>query len=196
MTVQTRVKRVANGEPAELSARLAEGETGTTPVQGRTVQLALGTGATKQPCNRTTGAQGSAHCTIASIDQPLNAEATVPVSAEFAGDAYYCGSRDSATARLEYYTGQAVGLTGSVRLPLISLNVGPTPDTGPVRTASASKTGTPCAASAGTFLVSLDALCPEVSTSLAPGTATATAEIQKVQPGRPTGPRSTTCGRE
>lgn len=183
--IYTGVKRVANGEPAELSGRLTEGETGTTPVKGRTVQLALGTGATKQSCNATTDEQGSAHCAIASVDQPLNAEATVPVTAEFGGDAYYYGSRDSATARLEYYTGQAVGLTGSVRLPLISLNVGPTPDTGPVRTASASKTGTPCAASAGTLLVSADALCPEVSTSLAPGTVTAKAEIQKVHVGLP-----------
>ncbi|MET7617887.1 Ig-like domain-containing protein [Streptomyces sp. NPDC005408] len=181
----TGVKRVANGEPAVLSADLTEGEVGTTAIQGRTVQLALGEGSAKQSCTAATDERGTARCTIASVDQPLNAEATVPVTADFAGDAYYLGSRDAAQARLEYYTGQATGLTGSVNLPLVSLSLAPTPDTGPVRTARASRTDTPCAVSAGTLLVSAAGLCPEVTTSLAPGTSRATSKIEKVHVGLP-----------
>ncbi|MFJ4776477.1 choice-of-anchor P family protein [Streptomyces sp. NPDC088762] len=181
----TGVKRVANAEPGLLSADLTEGETGVTPVQGRTVQLALGEGTARQSCTAATDERGTARCTIASVDQPLNAEATVPVTADFAGDAYYLGSRDAAEARLEHYTGQATGLSGSVRLPLVSLSIAPTPDTGPVRTAKASRTDTPCAASAGTLLVSAGTLCPEVTTSLAPGTSRATSEIEKVRIGLP-----------
>ncbi|MEV0637008.1 Ig-like domain-containing protein [Streptomyces sp. NPDC050619] len=181
----TGTKRIANGQPAQLSSVLTEGATGTTPIAGRSVQLALGDGPAKQACTATTDSQGVASCTIPSADQPLNADATVPVTADFAGDRYYLPSGDKAQARLEYYTGQATGLSASVNLPLVALSVGPSPDTGFVRTASATRTDTPCTASAGVLLVEADSLCPQVTTRLAPGTVEATVRVADVHVGLP-----------
>ncbi len=181
----TGVQRVANGEPAALSGVLTEGETGKQPIAGRAVTLALGTGDDRQACSATTDAHGSARCTIGSVDQPLNAAATVPVSAGFAGDAYYLPSHASAEARLEYYTGQATGLTAAVHLPLVTLALGPTPDTGLVRTASATRTQTPCTASAGVLLLHAEAVCPQVTTRLKPGTAESQVRISDVRIGLP-----------
>jgi hypothetical protein len=181
----TGTKRVANAQPAQLSGILTEGETGNTPIAGRSVQLGLGEGGDKQTCMATTDTHGAASCAIPAVKQPLNADATVPVTADFGGDAYYLPSADKAVARLEYYTGQARGLSASVNLPLASLSVGPSPDTGFVRTASATRTDTPCTASAGALLVNADALCPQVTTRLAPGTAQATTQVAHVHVGLP-----------
>lgn len=181
----TGTKRVANGQPAQLSGVLTEGEIGNQPIAGRPVALALGTGNDRQVCTATTDAHGAAACTIASVDQPLTEDATVPVTAGFTGDRFYLPSGDSARVRLEYYTGRATGLTAAVNLPLASLSVGPTPDTGQVRSARASATDTPCTASAGVVLVHADALCPQVSTHLNPGTAQSTVRVADLRVGLP-----------
>jgi hypothetical protein len=181
----TGAKRIANGEPVQLSGVLTEGEAGSRPIADRRVALALGTGTSRQMCTATTDVHGVAACTIPSADQPLTDDATVPVSADFAGDRFYLTSGDSARARLEYYTGQATGLTAAVNLPLVSLSVGPTPDTGPVRTARESRTDTSCTASAGVVLVHADALCPQVTTHLRPGTAQSTVRVADVNIGLP-----------
>lgn len=178
-------KRVANGRPAHLSAILREGESGTTAVAGRSVALALGEGAARQTCTATTDAHGTASCSVPTVSQPLNADATVPVRARFAGDRYYLASQDSARVRLEYYTGRATGITADVRLPLVSLAVGPSPDTGKIRTASASQTRTSCTAEAGSLLVQTEAFCPQVATRLNPGTAQATVRIEDARIGLP-----------
>ncbi len=77
---------IANGHPVTFSATLLEDGT-TPPVPfGQTVTFTLGAGGTAQTCNGTTVANGSATCTIPSVNQPLGPN-TVRVS--FAGDAYY-----------------------------------------------------------------------------------------------------------
>ncbi|MEY9844277.1 putative repeat protein (TIGR01451 family) [Streptacidiphilus sp. BW17] len=174
---------VANGVPATLSGVLKED--GATAIAGRSVQIALGTGTTQQICTGTTGADGTASCTIASVDQPLNDTATVPVAVTFAGDGYYLPSIASATVRLEYYTGRAYGLSANVDLTLAQLTIPPTPDTGPIRTAQASSTNVPCTATVSTLLISADALCVNNTTKLAPGTSTTTSTVQDATIGIP-----------
>lgn len=176
-------KHVANGVPATLSGVLKED--GAAAIAGRTVQIALGTGSTQQTCSGTTGADGTVSCTIPVVNQPLNDAATVPVAVTFAGDAYYLPSSASATVRLEYYTGRSYGLSANVDLLLAQLTVPPTPDTGQIRTAQASSTTTPCTATLHTTLISADALCADVTTTLAPGTSTATATVQDATIGIP-----------
>lgn len=175
--------RIANGVPAHLSGVLKED--GTVPIAGRTVSLTLGSGASQQSCNGTTDATGAASCTIAVVNQPLNDTATVPVTVAFAGDAFYLPSTGSATVRLEFYTGRAYGLSATVNLPLLSVGVPPTPDTGPIRVAQATTTMTPCAASINAIVVTASALCPKVTTTLAPGTSTATSTVSHVTVGIP-----------
>lgn len=181
----TGTKHIANGEPAHLAAVLTENGRLTGPLAGRAVHLTLGQGATQQACDATTDTAGTAQCDIPAADQPLNDTATVPVGASFAGDAFYLPSSDSATARLQYYTGRAVGLEAAVNLPLLPLKLGPAPDTGPVRTATASRTGTPCAASLGVLVVNAHALCPQVATTLKPGTIASTVRVDDVHVGLP-----------
>lgn len=181
----TGTKHIANGEPARLAAVLTENGRLTGPIAGRPVHLTLGQGATQQACDATTDTAGAAQCEIASPDQPLNDTATVPVGASFAGDEFYLPSGDAAQARLQYYTGRAVGLEAAVNLPLLPLKLGPAPDTGPVRTATASRTATPCAASLGVLVLNARALCPQVTTSLKPGTIASTVHVDDVHVGLP-----------
>ncbi|HEY0808378.1 MAG TPA: choice-of-anchor P family protein, partial [Pseudonocardiaceae bacterium] len=169
-------KHVANGVPATLSGVLSED--GTTPIAGRTVEIAIGTGTDRQACSAATGPNGTVTCTIPVLNQPLNATATLPVSVGFTGDPFYLPSNAAATVRLEYYTGRSFGLSASINLLLGSLTVPPSPDTGPIRVAKASTTTTPCTANVSLLLLlSADALCANVTTSLAPGTSTATATV-------------------
>ena len=121
-------------------------------------------------------------CTIASVNQPLNDAATIPVSVRFDGDNYYLPSDGAAVAKLQYLTGRAYGLAGTVNLPLLSVNLAPTPDTGPVRTASASDVA-PCTATVQTPVGGSHAVCARMTTSLNPGTATATAHADDVNLG-------------
>ena len=176
-------KHVANGVPATLSGVLKED--GTAPIAGRQVRIALGTGASEQDCTGTTDGSGNASCTITTVDQPLTDAATVPVALAFDGDAYYRPSNASATVRLEYYTGRSYGLSANVDLLLAQLSIPPTPDTGPIRIAKASSTTTPCSVSLNTLLINADALCANVTTTLAPGTSRATATAQDVSIGIP-----------
>jgi uncharacterized repeat protein (TIGR01451 family) len=169
-------KHVANGVPATLSGVLTED--GTTPIAGRTVEIAIGTGTDRQACNAATAANGTVTCTIPVLNQPLNATATLPVSLAFTGDPFYLPSNAAATVRLEFYTGRSFGMSANVTVLLNLLTVPPTPDTGPIRVAKASTTTTPCTANVSLLLVlSADALCANVTTSLAPGTSTATATL-------------------
>ncbi|MFB7508684.1 hypothetical protein [Streptomyces broussonetiae] len=56
----TGAKRVAGGQPTQLSGVLTERETGNRPIAGRTVTLALGAGSIRQACTATTDAHGAA----------------------------------------------------------------------------------------------------------------------------------------
>lgn len=77
---------LAGGSGVTLSGQLTED--GTTPIAGRTLTLGLGS----QTCNAgPTDAQGNAHCTLTFT----GALGTQPVTASFAGDAYYLPSSDT-----------------------------------------------------------------------------------------------------
>jgi hypothetical protein len=80
---------ILQGEPVTLAGRLLE--EGTVPITGRLLTLALGS----QSCTGTTDAGGAASCTIASVTSALGPQ---PLSATFAGDAFYLPSAD--TSRL------------------------------------------------------------------------------------------------
>jgi O-glycosyl hydrolase len=174
---------IANGVSAQLSAVLKED--GTVPISGRPVSIALGSGPSRQECTGTTDGTGTASCTIRAVNQPLTDTATVPVTVSFGGDAFYLPSRASASVRLEYYTGRAFGLSAGVHPPVLTVRIPPSPDTGKIRVAKAMTTTTPCTASVSTVLVTAGALCPRVTTHLAPGTSTATATVSDVSVGLP-----------
>jgi hypothetical protein len=174
----------ANGTSATLAALLRED--GVTKIGGsRTVQLTLGTGATAQSCTGNLDANGVWVCTIPVVNQPLNPGGTVAISAVFPGDAFYLPASTSATGKLEYYTGRAFGLSANVNLLLAQLNLPPQPDTGPITTATALSTTTPCTATISTLLITAHTLCPNVTVTLAPGTSTGTSTVQDVTIGIP-----------
>jgi Domain of unknown function (DUF1906) len=166
---------VANGAPAKMSAKLTEAD--GKPVGDRPVSLTLGSGASAQTCKGTTDAQGQASCTIDPVKQPLTADATVPVTVEFAGDAGYNASKATATVKLRYVTGRAYGLSATA--PLVSVK--PTPDTGDVRTADTTTVAPPCTQTISTLLLSASALCAKVAAG--PGTVTSTANLQQASIG-------------
>src|SRR5207247_8708917 len=78
---------LGNDVAAHLSAVLTED--GTTPLAGRTVSLALGSGASRQTCSATTDASGLASCSPGATGQPLGQGG---VSASFSGDQFYAAS--------------------------------------------------------------------------------------------------------
>ncbi len=174
--VYTGPGKAANGAPITLSGTLSED--GATPIAGRTVTFTLGSGASAQSCTGTTGANGSASCTISQVNQPASST-TVPVTAVFAGDGYYQPASASATVKFQYLTGRAFGLESSGLV-----GISPTPDTGAVQTASAGTFGPPCVVSIS-GLISADTLCAKVVTSVNPGTATATSSVQDATIGVP-----------
>jgi hypothetical protein len=178
-------KRIANGTPARLSGVLTEESTDGAAVSGRRVSLALGRGDDRQACTGTTDEGGKAACTIESVDQPLNDDATVPVTVEFEGDTYYEPSRKRATVLLEYYTGRSYGVAADVKVAGLGAGVEPGPDTGPVRTARASRHDPGCSAGVRTLLLRTGTLCPKVVTSLAPGRSRATSAVQDATIGLP-----------
>jgi len=155
------------------------------PIQGRLVTFTLGTGVTRQQCTGTTDEAGTARCEFIVTGQPLNDAATVPVTTTFVGDPYYLPSSDSATLKLQYATGRAAGLAAQIRLPLISVGLAPTPDTGPVRTADATSTTTPCTANVSAVVVTAHAVCVNVTTAVNPGTSTATTTAADTRIGLP-----------
>ncbi|WP_433190404.1 choice-of-anchor P family protein [Actinoallomurus sp. CA-150999] len=173
---------IANATPVHLNGVLKED--GTAPIAGRTVTFRIGAGSSQQTCTGTTNASGTADCVI-TPDQPLNDAGTVPLTADFAGDAFYQPSSASATLLLQFMTGRAYGLTATVQLPLLSVTQPPTPDTGPVRTAGATTTSTPCSVKLTLIILSADGLCPKVTTTVNPGTSTATTTVDDVSIGIP-----------
>jgi hypothetical protein len=174
--------RIANGTPARLSGVLRED--GTVPIAGRSVSFTIGSGATQQTCGGTTDATGTAACVITPA-QPLNATATVALTASFAGDAFYLPSSATATLLLQFMTGRAFGLSAAINLLLLHLTVPPTPDTGQVRTPNASTTAPPCTATLTTLVLSAQALCANVITTVNPGTSKATATVANATIGVP-----------
>jgi hypothetical protein len=178
-------EKVANGTPARLSGVLTEESTDGPPVEGRSVTLALGEGEHRQACTDTTDGDGVARCTIDTVNQPLNADATVPMTSDFDGDTFYEPSTGRDTVLLEYYTGRSYGLAADLGLPGLSAGLTPTPDTGQVRTARATMTAPACVADQSLVLLGARALCPSVVTSLAPGTSRATTTVQDAGIGLP-----------
>ncbi|MGQ4384159.1 choice-of-anchor P family protein [Streptomyces sp. SAS_270] len=171
---------VSNGSPAKLSATLTT-DTGE-PVAERKVSFTLGAA---QTCEGTTDAQGAANCTIASVDQPLNADATVPVKAAFAGDDAYKASAVAATVKLQYVTGRAYGLSAAVSLLGLPIGIQPTPDTGTVRTAGAGATAPPCTSNISVLVINARTLCAKVESKVGPSSATSTASLEEASIGLP-----------
>jgi hypothetical protein len=166
--------RAANGEPLTLSGVLKED--GVTPIAGRTVTFTIGSGGSAQSCSGTTNAAGQASCTIASVNQPASST-SVPVTAVFAGDAFYRPASDSATLRFLFMTGRAYGLASSGLV-----GISPTPDTGQVSTASAATVAPPCVATIS-GLISAHTLCARVDTAVNPGSSAAAASVQDARIG-------------
>ncbi|WP_137991199.1 DUF1906 domain-containing protein [Streptomyces vilmorinianum] len=175
---------VSNGSPAALSATLTEKD-GGAPVADREVSLALGAGSGVQTCEATTDAAGKATCTVPAVDQPLNADATVPATAAFAGDDAFKESQTSAVLKLRHVTGRAFGLKADVPLLGLPVRIEPTPDTGTVRTAGAGTKAPACAAGVNALLLSADTLCARVETRTGPSSATATASVEEARIGLP-----------
>ena len=88
VTTYTGPTVIAQGLPVTLSGHLEEDT--PVPVVGRTLTLRLGS----QSCTGVTNASGDASCTFV-VTVALGSQ---PLSAEFAGDAFYLPSSDSATA--------------------------------------------------------------------------------------------------
>ena len=83
----TGAQTAQNGQPVVLSGLLTTDDpTLGSGIAGRTVTFTLGTGSSAQSCSGTSGASGSAACTIASVDQ---SPGPIPVTLSFAGDGYY-----------------------------------------------------------------------------------------------------------
>lgn len=176
--------RIANGKDVRLSGELDDYL--GAPVTGRSVHFALGTGSTAQSCDATTDSTGTARCTIGVQGQPLDAAATVPLRASFAGDANYLKSSADASLLLQYYTGRAFGLSAQLDLPLLPpVHLPAQPDTGQVRTADATSVTPPCTAAVSAVVLDVKALCSGVRTTLDPGTATATTRVDSASIGLP-----------
>ncbi|MFD2420842.1 choice-of-anchor P family protein [Amycolatopsis pigmentata] len=161
--------KAANGQPYTASGVLRED--GVTPIAGRTVTFTLGSGGSAQSCAGTTDATGQASCTIATVNQPAGATSQ-PVTAVFAGDAFYQPASASGTVNFLYLTGRAFGLESSGLV-----GISPTPDTGQVATSGAGTVAPPCVATLS-GLISAHTLCAKVVTTVDPGTSTATASVQ------------------
>ena len=116
---------LVNGVAAHLSAALTED--GTTPLAGRTVSLALGSGASRQTCSATTDAGGFASCSPGATSQPLGPGG---VSASFSGDRFYAASLTAAQVDVSAvksgvtYTGPAGGDVNDPITLTASLNAG------------------------------------------------------------------------
>lgn len=181
---------VANDEPARLAARLTEGSAPPlpgdgTPVAGAPVTLTLGSGPSAQSCTADTDDTGTAACVIADVAQPLAADGRLSVSAAYPGSAFYEPSRAATTVGLQHETGRAYGLSGKLKVLVGAATMPASPDTGAVRTADPSTTGTPCTAAVNVLVLRAAALCANVTTRTAPGGSTATATVGSVELGLP-----------
>ncbi len=86
-----------NGQPLTVSGVLTSDGPGGGPIVGRSVSFQLGSGASAQTCNALTNTTGTAACTIASVSQ---SPGPIPVTDNFAGDAYYQTASASSTVNL------------------------------------------------------------------------------------------------
>lgn len=99
---------IAQGSPLTLSGRLLED--GIMPIAGRTLTLTLGTGLHSQACvTAATDASGAASCTLSSVSVDQGPE---PVTASFAGDAYYLPSADTASVIVFAFPDRGVFVLG------------------------------------------------------------------------------------
>jgi hypothetical protein len=94
---------IAQGQSATVSARLTDG--GFASVSGATVQITLGSGTESQSCTGTTDAYGRATCAIGPVTVPVGPQT---ITAEFAGDAFYGPSSDTAAATVFAFGGNFV----------------------------------------------------------------------------------------
>jgi hypothetical protein len=79
---------IAQGNPVTLAGRLLED--GSSPIIGRTLTLAIGSGATAQVCTTVpTDAAGNARCIVPNV---AVGQGPQPVEASFLGDGYYLPS--------------------------------------------------------------------------------------------------------
>jgi len=103
-TVYTGPTVILNGANVTMKGLLRED--GTVPIAGRTVHFTLGA----QSCNGITNASGVASCTIA-VSSALGPGA--PITAGFAGDAFYLPSGDTATALVFAFPNRGVFALGN-----------------------------------------------------------------------------------
>ncbi|WKX14075.1 choice-of-anchor P family protein [Streptomyces sp. NL15-2K] len=89
--------RVVNGKDFPVVAALRDVD--GSPVSGRTLNFALGSGNTRQTCTGTTDSQGAARCVINSVDQPVSPKAALTVA--FSGDGRYKPSNTSQQLQLQ-----------------------------------------------------------------------------------------------
>jgi Bacterial Ig-like domain (group 3) len=89
-----------------LSGNLTED--GVTPIAGRTVSFSFGT----QSCSGVTDASGNASCSIT----PNQAAGSYPLTASFAGDAFYAPSSDTSRTFIVTLEESAVTSTSSLQL--------------------------------------------------------------------------------
>ena len=89
---------IAQDNPVTLSGRLLDD--GSTPIAGRTLALALGSGAGSQSCvTGPTDAAGNAQCTLARV---AVAQGPEPLKAEFSRDGYYLPSADTGKSAIVF----------------------------------------------------------------------------------------------
>ena len=98
-----------NGQAMSLSGRLTTDDPSAgTPLAGKTVMFTVGSGTSAQSCSGTTDVTGTASCSISSVSQTVG---SVPIAANFGGDAFYASASASATANiLSGGTGATLGL--------------------------------------------------------------------------------------
>ena len=96
---------ILNGGNVTLSALLTEDD--PTPVSARTVNFTLGA----QSCSGVTNASGVASCVIL-VNSPLGA--SIPITVQFAGDAFYLPSSASATAVVFAFPSRGAYVLGDV----------------------------------------------------------------------------------
>lgn len=110
---------IANDRPGTLKALLKEDGSVAPIPAGQTVTLTLGAGGSAQTCTGTVAADGSVSCTLSLVNQALGNN---PVSAVFAGDAYYLPSADTTQQRLVFSYLPAGGAFALGNCTVFSLN--------------------------------------------------------------------------
>jgi hypothetical protein len=156
------------GDTAELDATLLNGC--GAGLQGSTVDFTIPSG----PNAGKTGSAVTNASGVAVFDYTSSTSGTDTVQASTTNPAGTIYSNEVSVDWLSYLTGRAYGLSAS---GLVSIPA--TPDTGYVKTTSAEHVQPPCVATL-TGLISAGTLCADVTTSLDPNTATASASVQHV----------------